>query len=110
MWGNQKGLCIMYGSLDRGSSGSGVRPSAIYRAFIERGRDDVFPVNSHLYTLSAGMVLMLFLCCVTSGRLFILLIPLILGGLAVWLAMRYKMEMLLYSVRIERGGGAEGEE
>lgn len=36
---NQKVLYIMYGELDRANSGSGVRPAAMYRAFLERGWD-----------------------------------------------------------------------
>lgn len=36
---NRRVLYIMYGELGRANSGSGVRPAAMYRAFLERGWD-----------------------------------------------------------------------
>ena len=48
------------------------------------------------YALSAGMMLMLFLCCAAGGRLSILSLPLILGGLAVWLDIRYKRGLVIF--------------
>ena len=49
-----------------------------------------------LYTLSAGMGLTLFLCCVGGGRLAFLSVFVILFGLAVWLAMRFKKGLAVF--------------
>lgn len=46
--------------------------------------------------ISAGITLMLFLCCAGGGRLAILSLPVILSGLALWLAMRYKKGLAVF--------------
>lgn len=49
-----------------------------------------------LYFLSVCMGFSLFLCCADGGRLCILALPVILCGLAVWLAMRYKRGLVVF--------------
>lgn len=56
-----------------------------------------FPQNKRLlYILSASMGLTLFLCCAGSGRLAFLSVFVILFGLAVWLAMRFKKGLVVF--------------